>query len=269
LTELHPFDAGVALEWRDGIAHGRTHPLWRNFIGPFGGLTAAQVMKAVLDHPARLGDPVALTVNFAAAVEEGEFEIIAKPARTNRSTQHWIVTIEQKGEVVTTATALTAVRRDTWGAKEAHAPIVPAPSEVELPTAAPRVEWVKRYELRFIEGGISGEWHGGDEGHSRTRLWVRDNPPRPLDFASLTAMSDIFFPRIWLRRATFVPLGTITMTTYFHATEEELRETGNGYLLGQTQGQGFGAGYFDHTAQLWNEHGTLLATSSQVYYFKE
>jgi acyl-CoA thioesterase len=208
-------------------------------------------------------------VNFAAALEDGEFQVVAKPARTNRSTQHWIVTIEQKGEVVTTATALTAVRRDTWSAKEAHAPCVPAPSEVELPTAAPRVEWVKRYELRFIEGGISGDWHGGDKGHSRTRLWVRDNPPRPLDFASLTAMSDIFFPRIWLRRATFVPLGTITMTTYFHATEDELRETGSGYLLGQTQGQGFGAGYFDHTAQLWNEQGTLLATSSQVYYFKE
>jgi hypothetical protein len=35
------------------------------------------------------------------------------------------------------------------------------------------------------------------------------------------------------------------------------------------KGQGFGAGYFDHTAQLWNEAGTLLATTSQVYYFKE
>jgi hypothetical protein len=82
-------------------------------------------------------------------------------------------------------------------------------------------------------------------------------------------MSDIFFPRIWLRRASFVPLGTITMTTYFHATEAQLAETGTGYLLGQTQGQGFGAGYFDHTAQIWNEAGTLLATTSQVYYFKE
>ena len=269
MADQHPFDAGVALEWRDGIARGRTHPLWRNFIGPFGGLTAAQVMKAVLDHPERLGDPVALTVNFAAAVEDGEFEIVANPARTNRSTQHWIVTIEQKGEVVTTATVLTAVRRETWSAEEALAPQVPRPSEVALPNVPPRAEWLKRYEMRFIEGLISGEWNGADKGHSRTRLWVRDNPPRPLDFASLTALSDIFFPRIWLRRATFVPLGTITMTTYFHATQAQLRETGSGYLLGQTQGQGFGAGYFDHTAQLWNEQGTLLVTTSQVYYFKE
>jgi acyl-CoA thioesterase len=261
MSEVHPFD--------EALVQGRTHPAWRNFIGPFGGLTAAQMMNAVLKHPQRLGDPVALTVNFAAAVEDGEFEVIARPARTNRSTQHWIVTMEQKGEIVGTATALTAIRRDTWGAKEALPPPVPRPSDVPPPTQPARVEWVKRYELRFIEGAFPAGWNGGDTGASRTRLWVRDNPARPLDFASLTAMSDIFFPRIWLRRASFVPLGTITMTTYFHATEAQLAETGTGYLLGQTQGQGFGAGYFDHTAQIWNEAGTLLATTSQVYYFKE
>jgi acyl-CoA thioesterase len=269
MTDPHPFDAGIALEWQGEVARGRTLPMWSNFIGPFGGLTAAQAMAAVLQHPQRLGDPVSLTVNFAAALQDGPFDVIAKPARTNRSTQHWIITIEQGGEVVTTATALTAVRRETWSAKEAQAPEVPRPADVPIPKAPPRVEWVKRYDMRFIDGSLTGEWHGGDAGHSRTRLWVRDNPPRPLDFTSLTAMSDIFFPRIWLRRATFVPLGTITMTTYFHATEAQLRETGTGYLLGQTQGQGFGAGYFDHTAQLWNEAGTLLATTSQVYYFKE
>jgi hypothetical protein len=161
------------------------------------------------------------------------------------------------------------VRRETWGAAEAPIPQVPRPADVPLPTVPPRVEWVKRYEMRFIDGLFPAEWHGGDSGESLTRLWVRDNPPRPLDFASLTAMSDVFFPRIWLRRASFVPLGTITMTVYFHAGQDQLRETGSGYLLGQARGQGFGAGYFDHTAQLWNESGTLLVTTSQVYYFKE
>src|SRR6185369_5668740 len=123
----HLFDEGVALEWRGDVAHGRTLPQWRNFIGPFGGLTAAQAITAVLEHPQRLGDPVALTVNFAAALEDGTFEVVAKPARTNRSTQHWTVAIEQKGEVVATATVLTAIRRDTWSAKEAEAPQVPRP----------------------------------------------------------------------------------------------------------------------------------------------
>jgi acyl-CoA thioesterase len=270
LSEAHPFDEGIALE-RAGehVARGRTHEAWRNFIGPFGGLTAAQAMQAILVHPQRLGDPIAFTVNFAAAIEDGEFEVLAQPARTNRSTQHWTVSIRQGGEVMLLGTAMTAARRDTWSAEEAVMPQVPPPAEVPLPQGRGRVEWINRYEMRFIEGGFPGEWHGGDTGHSLTRLWVRDNPPRPLDFASLTAMSDVFFPRIWLRRAQFVPLGTVTMTVYFHAREDELKATGTGYLLGQTRGQGFGAGYFDHSAQLWNEAGTLLATTTQVYYFKE
>ena len=270
MSDSHPFDEGVALEWQgEHRARGRTHAAWRNFIGPFGGLTAAQAMHAILMHPQRLGDPIALTVNFAAAIADGEFDVVAQPVRTNRSTQHWTVSILQGGEVMLLGTAMTAIRRDTWSAEEAQMPKVPRPADVAPPEGNARVEWVNRYDLRFMEGGFPGEWHGGDSGRSLTRVWVRDNPPRPLDFASLTAMSDIFFPRIWLRRAQYVPLGTVTMTVYFHAREHELKETGTGYLLGQTRGQGFGAGYFDHTAQLWNEAGKLLATTTQVYYFKE
>jgi acyl-CoA thioesterase len=270
MADTHSFDDGIALQWQgDNTAQGRTLPAWRNFIGPFGGVTAAQAINAVLTHPKRVGDPVSFTVNFAAALADGGFEIAAQPVRTNRSTQHWIVTFTQAGEVVLTATAITAIRRETWGTNEVEMPKMPRPADVPVPSVDPRVEWVRRYELRFIDGLFPAQWHGGDAGASLTRLWVRDNPPRPLDFASLTAMSDIFFPRIWMRRASFVPLGTVSMTVYFHASQARLRETGAGYLLGQVRGQGFGAGFFDHTAQIWNEAGTLLATTTQVVYFKE
>jgi acyl-CoA thioesterase len=59
------------------------------------------------------------------------------------------------------------------------------------------------------------------------------------------------------------------MTVYFHVGRAQLQESGSGYLLGQATGQGFASGYFDHAAQLWNETGTLMATTHQVYYFKE
>ena len=65
----HVFDEAVALETcADGSFQGRTSPAYANFIGPYGGITAAQCLNAVLCHPDRLGDPVAFTVNFAAAV---------------------------------------------------------------------------------------------------------------------------------------------------------------------------------------------------------
>ena len=41
-------------------------------VGPYGGITAATVLNAVLQHPALLGEPVSLTVNFCAAVAKEE-----------------------------------------------------------------------------------------------------------------------------------------------------------------------------------------------------
>jgi acyl-CoA thioesterase len=211
---------------------------------------------------------VAFTINFAAAVADGAFEIRPRPARTNRSTQHWTVEMVQGGEVVATATALTAVRRPTWGGHEARMPEVPRPQDV--PRASRRgVAWLERYEMRFLLGMIPREWEGQGVAESLSRLWVRDDPPRPLDFCSLTALCDVFFPRIWLRRARQTPLGTVSMTVYFHCGAAELQQAASGYLLAQARGQGFGGGYFDHQGQLWAESGALLATTHQVMYYKE
>lgn len=266
----HHFDDAVALtpiaadRWQ-----GRTSAAYANMVGPFGGVTAAQALSAVLNHTQLLGEPVALTVNFAAAVAEGAFEVLARPARTNRSTQHWVVEMQQAGQTVLTATVFTALRRETWKAVEHAMPAVPPPGQVALAGGPKRVEWVSRYEMRFIDGGFPSTWDGEDQGTSRSRLWLRDVPARPLDFASLAALSDVFFPRIWRRRPSPVPIGTVSMTVYFHAGRVQLAQAGDGYLLGQAQAQAFHDGYFDQTAQLWTEDGHLLATTHQVVYYKE
>ena len=264
------FDKAVALQPQGGDSFaGHTSAAYGNMVGPFGGITAAQALNAVLQHPQRLGEPVSLTVNFCAALADGPFTVTARPARTNRSTQHWVIEMAQDGATVLTGTAFTATRRDTWSAGEHAPPPVPAPADVPLPTARGRVAWINRYDMRFIEGGFPANWDGADHGISRTQLWLRDNPPRALDFASLAALADVFFPRIWRRRASLVPIGTVSMTVYFHADAAQLTATGNGYLLGQAQAQAFRNGYYDQTAQLWNEAGDLLATTHQVVYYKE
>src|SRR5690606_2895721 len=203
-----------------------------------------------------------------AAVADGPFALHARPARTNRSTQHWTLELVQDGQAVITGTVFTAVRRATWSGDEARMPAVPRPHDVPR-TPRHGVEWLHRYDMRFLEGFIPAQWDGREQDDSLTRLWVRDDPPRPLDFAALTALADVFFPRVWLRRAHLTPIGTVSMTVYFHADIERLAAAGTGYLLVQAQGQGFGGGYFDHAGQLWDESGTLLATTHQVVYYKE
>lgn len=266
----HAFDAAIALTaGSSNVFYGRTSPAYANMVGPFGGASAAQMLQAVWLHPQRLGEPVALTVNYCAAPADGQFEICAQPVRTNRSTQHWLVAMQQQGADVLTASVVTALRRETWQTTEHTLPAVPPPLDVPLPQARGPVEWINRYEMRFIEGGFPTHWDDSDHGISRTRLWMRDQPPRPLDFASLAALADVFFPRIWRRRARPVPLGTVSMTVYFHADAQQLQATGTGYLLGQAQAQAFRNGYFDQTAQLWNQAGELLASTHQLVYYKE
>ena len=271
----HPFDQAVALAPQaDGSFAGHSHPAYANMVGPFGGITAAQMMQAVLLHPARLGEPVALTVNFAAGLLDAPFIIQARPARTNRSTQHWTLALTQRDAsgaevVMITATAVTAARRSTWSATDAPMPAnLPRPQDIARPAGPVTVRWIERYDMRPVAGHLPMQWDGAETDSSLSQLWLRDEPPRTLDFASLTALADVFFPRVWRRRAVRTPAGTVSMTVYFHASASELAATGSGYLLGQARSQSFFNGFFDQSAELWNEAGHLLATTHQIVYFK-
>lgn len=265
----HPLDQTIALQALGaGQYLGHTHPAYANMVGPFGGATAAQALQAVLLEPQRLGEPVSFTVNFCAPLADGPLTVLTRATRTNRSTQHWWIEVQQQGHVVTTATLVTAVRRSTWSVDDEAMPAVPAAQGLaSLPGPGP-MAFVDRYDIRPIVGVWPTAWDGS--GHnSLTQMWVRDQPTRALDFAGLACVADIFFPRIFVRRALQVPVGTVSMTVYFHASTSDLQATGTGFLLGQARGQSFRNGFFDQTAQLWNEAGVLLATTHQIIYYKE
>ena len=124
-------DNGIALETNgDGLLRGRTVPEWANMVGPFGGITAASMLRAIELQPDVHDQPVALTVNYLAPIVDGAFDIAARAVRTNRSNQHWIVELSQDGEVKTTATAIFGVRRETWSDTELARPAAPAPADV-------------------------------------------------------------------------------------------------------------------------------------------
>jgi acyl-CoA thioesterase len=264
----HVFDAGLHLEpAADGVVRGSTHSQWANMVGPFGGMTAATMLRAVECRPDVHGDPLTLTVNFLAPIADGEFLISTRAVRTNRSNQHWIVELAQDGEVKTTATAVFGPRRDTWASPQETPPNVSAPEDIEPQGFPAPITWTTHYEMRFIEGAVPQPGSEPSES-STTTLWVRDQPARPLDFAALTAQCDIFYPRIYLRLGTAVPAGTISMTVYFHAGRDDLHAHGDDFVLATAHAQRFGGGYFDQSGQIWDRNGTLLASTHQLVYFK-
>ena len=82
----HVFDQTIRLRsLAPDVFGGHTGRAYWNMIGPFGGMSAATALNAVLQHPLLQGEPVSLTVNFASALNDGAFTITARAARTNRS----------------------------------------------------------------------------------------------------------------------------------------------------------------------------------------
>lgn len=267
MTRTHPFDEAVHLDAIDAqLWRGRTHPEWANMVGPFGGITTAAMVRAIQAHPDRIGEPLALTVNFVAPVADGDFDIALRAARTNRTNQHWIAELSQDGDIKTTATSVFATTRDSWADTEAQPPRVPGPEEITRldPGVVP---WTRLYDMRFVQGPLPVD-NGRPSPTSTTTLWVRDGARRPLDYPGLAALADIFYPRVFLRRGGFIPSGTISLTTYFHADQRQLDDLGDDYVLATAHANRFTGGYFDQSAQLWSRDGALLVSTHQIVYFK-
>jgi acyl-CoA thioesterase len=270
---MHAFDRAVALTPRGtGAFEGRTSDDFWNFTGPFGGVTAAALLNAVMLHEKRIGTPVAMTVNYCAPVAKGDFTVTVREVRTNRSTQHWYIELSQPAEGVSvTATAVFAARRETWSHFPGEMPkAAPPESLLKLPTRG-LMEWMQYYDFRFAKNmpvpprPVPAD---DDLGSPLSHVWMKMQPERLLDFLSLMAISDTFFGRIFHVRKSMIRIGTISMTTYFHVDAEEIAAVGSGFLFGTADANVFNKGYSDQVAAMWSREGKMLATSHQLTYFR-
>ena len=270
---MHPLDEATALAGAAGadVRSGRTSDVYWTFIGPFGGASAATALRAVLEHPERSGDPLAITVNFCAPIARGEFAVHVRRARANRSSQHWQVEFRQGGsaEAVLTASIVTALRRASWSHQPAHAPeIAPYATLPAFPNRS-SLSWVAQYGFRFAEGELHpSETIPVPPRSARSLLWLQDDAPRVLDFLSLVAMSDAFFGRIFQVIGRIPPFGTVSMTTHFHAGADELAAQGTAPLIAVADSRVMHRSFCDQGAELYGSAGQLLATSLQIAYFR-
>ncbi|WP_040168511.1 acyl-CoA thioesterase [Microbacterium gorillae] len=259
------FDDAIALT-PDGenAVTAHTHPAWGNMVGPFGGITAATALAAVQAHPDAIGEPAALTVNFAGPLTEGPWRLRVRPVRTNRSNQHWLILGEQDGQTVLTGTALLALPHRGWEAQDAVMPVVDAPEAYPVAEIERTSEWLNRYRMRFVSGGLPGPTPTGD---AESICWLSQTELRPWDHAAIAAAADASFPRIFLHTGMRAATGTVSMTTYFHDDAEVLAGTPEQLLL-QAAASRFSEGMFDQHARLFAPDGRLVATSHQTVYYK-
>jgi len=269
--ETHPLDEALRLErLEEGLWRGAPARPYANMAGPFGGWTAAILLNAVMLDERRLADPIALTVNYCAAILAEPFVIEAKLQRGGRTTQHWSLELKQEGAVAATASVVCGVRKPVWSHAAARASEAPRWDALPRASMAERPEWTRRYYMRFAAGGLDDFPRADGEIRSaRSLVWLQDFPARPLDFPALAALSDAFFVRIMVARGTWQPMATVTLTSYFHLGDEELRALGAAPLLGEADGAVFRGGFADQSCSLWSEDGRLVANGVQATWYKE
>ena len=267
----HLFDDATRVTAGDSRWQGRTSEDYWAFVGPFGGATAATILRALIDHPQRAGDPLSLTVNFCAPIAQGAFDLDVRLVKANRSTQHWSVELTQDGaEVATLATAVFAERRPSWSHQPARISAKAPPFEQTRPyPKSITMSWVKQYDFRFVEGEPNfGGAPQAAPASAFSKLWIGDRVPRKIDVLSLMSMSDAFFGRIFHVRNELVPFGTVSLTTYFHADAEDLAAEDISRVLAVADAKIFHKSYGDQSGELWSPNGRLLATTTQIAYFK-
>ena len=77
-----------------------------------------------------------------------------------------------------------------------------------------------------------------------------------------------FFARIFHARGEVLPFGTVTITTYFHADADDLAKEDITRVLAAADASTFYKSYGDQAGQLWSPSARLLATTTQMMYFK-
>ncbi|RJF70483.1 acyl-CoA thioesterase [Rhodopseudomonas palustris] len=271
VESAHPFDVATQVAQRDGRWQGATSDDYHAFVGQFGGATAATLLRALMAQQERAGDPLAFTVNFCAPIAAGAFDLTPRLIKATRSTQHWGIELTQEdGDVEAFATAVFAQRRETWTHRPTQMPrTLPYDQAPVYSREGVAASWVRQFEFRFVENEPSfgsGTQDGPASAH--TKAWIAHAVPRTLDLLSLSAIADAFFARIFHVRGELLPIGTVSMTTYFHVDADDLAAEPITAVLGVADANVFHKSFSDQTGELWAPSGKLLATTHQITYFK-
>ena len=231
----------------------------------FGGWTVAVALQAVSESAAGASTPCAITVNFINKIEAGA-NLLIRSWRVGggRSVSHWQVELmsEDQQTPLAGAAAVLAERRNSDEKLDVSMPNAPDPESLEVVHPAPGTNG-ERCAMRPIEGF---PFFGRSTTYSTA--WVRETSGRPVDHLQLAFLSDFRAPRSYFWSDGPRPSATLSLSVYFHATDEELAKVGDDDLLSE----GFGVRGVQSTSEehlrLWSRSGALLASSVQMAWYR-
>ncbi|MEO7504543.1 MAG: thioesterase family protein [Sphingomicrobium sp.] len=263
-TQASKLEQSLAMRTMGDARIAVADPAYEANTGMFGGWTAALMLKAVLDHPECAGSASALTVNFVTRVLPGE-SLLIRPTRLgeSKSLSHWRADLYrgQGTELLASASVVVALRRPSQSAMDFRVPAASSPDE--LSASNPPGAFGRRTETRAFYG--HPPFNRAD---LQSMTWARENSGRHIDAVQLAYLSDVYAPRVFHISEGPRPSSTLTMSTYFLASPEELAAVGDDYVLSEAEGTRIEHSLVGSRSRLWSRQGTLLATTEQLCWFK-
>jgi acyl-CoA thioesterase len=243
----------------------RADPHYEAANGMFGGWAAAIALRAVAAHDDSPARPSALTVNFVRQILPGT-ELVARTrcVGASRSVSHWLCELDpvDGDETFATASIVLTTRRDTDAHIDVVMPDSPEPDTVDpvFPIQAPGGG---RLSMRPIDG-----FPPFGRTSTESTAWVRDLSGRAVDHAQLAFLADHRPPRSWYWGEGPRPSATLTLSVWFHATDDELAAVGDDEVLSEAFGVRGAQATSEEHARLWSRSGVLLASSVQLAWYR-
>lgn len=262
---MSPLDHSLALKAAgEGLWHGTADAAREATTGMFGGWTAALLANAALGDPRASGSLSAITVNYINRVPPGSaLTLRSALLGAGRSLSHWRCELWVDGVEGLAAVAhiVLSNRRQSDRFVELTMPEVAPPAT--FPVFHPPGTFGATMNIHTALGADPF-----NQPTTRSIAWLRESGDRPVDALLLVYVSDVGWPRCWALGASPRPSSTITLSTYIHATAEEIAACGNDHILSDMVATRIEHSTVGSRANLWNGHGTLLATTEQLCWFR-
>lgn len=249
----------------DGRWRGRASAHYESANGTFGGFTAALALAAMIQGGSEHSRPASLTIDYLGQIAPGtELTLHVHPVSGGRSIafRRCDVLDAKDGHPLASASAVLAVRRDTDGHVDAVAPPAPPPEGIDVIEAAPG-PMGERTTVRPVHG-----FPPFAHPDTRSLAWVRETSGRPVDHLQLAYLADHRPPRSFFWSEGPRPSATLTMSVWFHATDDELDDVGDDEVLSEAFGVRGAQGTSEEHLRLWSRTGALLASSVQLCWYR-
>ena len=249
---------------------------WTTFAGPewsnpggglWGGYAIGLCIKVIQAESEAVGEALSLTLTYAAALPSGALDVHTRRIRQGASVGVWEVEIRPEGSDQIGVHAIVIMARRPKTPPFAFARMPDAPD----PYSLPKLEILNisqhygssAFERRTLEG-----FPPEPGASSRSLAWVR-SLRGPMDKTMLGMVTDHSPPRAMYALGRTVSTTTLSLTAYLHATEAELSEVGEDFILVECEGRVGNAGASDERSSYWSREGKLLATSEQLAWYRE